>query len=267
MERFAGKLKSVDCSEDMMLEFNDDAAFEYAKDVWDWVNNDVNNSFIMVTSKYLLATGLDTTNQYLLDYAGCADDMERLPFVVSNMRYDEAQNKAFLTADLREWEEIAHSYTLNVGNMPLTPTHRMMMERSLVPRGPDFALDLTSNYDKNLFSATLGGWTTSVDAVVKTAGSLNVDFDIDVSWLKIKSAAMTVQPENVAASIQLALTEEGTLAEAYSWEKTIITIPIEGISIAKIVKIGAFLDVDVGFTSKYLRSRTRDNANWYFPIQ
>jgi hypothetical protein len=38
MERFADQLKSVQCAEDMMLEFIDDAAFEYAKDVWNWVN-------------------------------------------------------------------------------------------------------------------------------------------------------------------------------------------------------------------------------------
>jgi hypothetical protein len=76
MERFSGKLKSVRCAEDMMLEFTDDAAFAYAKEVWNWVNQDVNNSFIMVTN-----------------YAGCADDMERLPFVVSNIRYDEDANK------------------------------------------------------------------------------------------------------------------------------------------------------------------------------
>lgn len=231
MERFAGKLKSVQCAEDMMLEFIDDAAFQYAKDVWNWVNQDVNNSFIMVTN-----------------YEGCADDMERLPFVVSNMRYDEAQNKAYLTADLMEWEEVLHSYTLNVGHMPLTPNHRMLMERGLVPRGPDFSMDLTSGFDKNLFSATVGGWTTSVDAVVRTVGSLDVDFDLDVDWLKLKSASMTITPEDVAASIQLALSEHGTLAQAYSWQKTIISIPIEGIEIAKVVKLGAFLDVDVGFT-------------------
>ncbi|KAF2735733.1 hypothetical protein EJ04DRAFT_575886 [Polyplosphaeria fusca] len=231
MEQFSGKLKSVNCAEDMMLEFINDAAFEYAKVVWNWVNQDVNNSFIMVTN-----------------YAGCADDMERLPFVVSNIRYDEVANKAFLTADLREWEEIAHSYTLNVGHMPLTPVHRAMMERGILQRSPDLTMNLGSSFDQNLFSTTVGGWTTSVDAVIRTAGSLNVDFDIDVSWLHIKSASMTVNPVDVAASIQLALTESGTLSSAWSWQKTIISIPIEGIEIAKVVKLGAFLDVDVGFT-------------------
>jgi phage anti-repressor protein len=109
-------------------------------------------------------------------------------------------------------------------------------------------MSLVSAYDKNLFSTTVGGWTTSVDATIRTVGSLNVDFDVDVSWLKLKSAAMTINPEGVAASMQLALTEKGTLSKAYNWQQTVLSIPIQGITIAKVVKLGAFLDIDVGFT-------------------
>lgn len=231
MEHFADKLKSVQCAEDMMLEFIDDEAFEYVKDVWNWVNQDTNNTFIMVTN-----------------YEGCADDMERLPFLVSNVRYDEEANKAYLTADLKEWEDVARTYTLKISNMPLTPMHRMLMARGLLPRDTDFSMDLTSGFDANLFSKTIGGWTTSVDAVVRTVGSLNVDLDLDVNWkLDLTAASMAISPENVAASIQLALTEKGTLAEGFAWQDTIISIPIRGIEILKF-KIGAFLDVDVGFT-------------------
>ncbi|KAF2006759.1 hypothetical protein P154DRAFT_600887 [Amniculicola lignicola CBS 123094] len=231
MERFAGKLKNVQCNEDMMLEFNNKEDFEYARGVWNWVNDDVNNTFIMVTN-----------------YEGYADDMERLPFLVSNIRYEPATFKAYLTAEVKEWEQFAHSYTLNVGHMPLTPTHRLLMERGVIPRAADFTMSLAASYDKNLFSTTVGGWTTSVDAVIRTAGSLAVDFDVDVSWLKLKSASMTINPVDVAASIQLVLTEKGTLSRPYNWQKTIISIPINGITIAKVVKLGAFLDVDVGFT-------------------
>ncbi|KAF2471053.1 uncharacterized protein BDR25DRAFT_154353, partial [Lindgomyces ingoldianus] len=177
------------------------------------------------------------------NYEGCADDKERLPFIVSNIKYDDAHFKAHLTADQKDWEEVAHSYTLNVGHMPLTPVHRLLMERELLPRGPDFTMSLASSYDKNLFSTTVGGWTTSVDATIRTAGSLNVDFDVDVSWFSLSSASMTISPQDVAASIQLALSESGTLSKAYSWQKTVVRIEI-----AKVVKLGAFLDVDVGFT-------------------
>lgn len=232
MERFASKLKSVQCAEQMVLEFIDDEAFEYAKDVWNWVNQDVNNTFVMVTN-----------------YAGCADDMERLPFLVSNIRYDEAANKAYLTAQLKDWEDVARSYTLKISNMPLTPMHRMLMSRGVFPRDTDFSMSLVSGFDANLFSKTVGSWTTSVDAVVRTVGSLNVDFDVDVNWrLKLTKASMVITPENVAASIQLALTEKGTLREGFAWQDTIISIPIRGVEFLKKFKLGAFLDIDVGFT-------------------
>lgn len=58
MERFDNTLESVDCSEAMMLEFVNKAAFEDAKSQWNWVSDDVNNSFVMVTN-----------------HEKCADDM------------------------------------------------------------------------------------------------------------------------------------------------------------------------------------------------
>ena len=165
MERFAGKLKSVNCGEDMVLEFLDKTAFEYDQSVWNWVNQNVNNTFIMVTN-----------------YEGCADDMERLPFEVSNIAYDHDTNTAYLAADLKEWKEVAHSYTLHVGQVPLTPVHRMMMERGVMPRATDFTLNLASSYERNLFARTMGDWSTSVDASLRTTGKINVDFDLDVDW-------------------------------------------------------------------------------------
>lgn len=231
MERFAGQLKSVQCTENMVLEFINDEAFEYAKSVWSWVHQGVNNTFVMVTN-----------------YEGCADDMERLPFVVSEITYDEENNKAYLNAEVKEWQEVAHSYTLHLGHMPLTPVHRMLMKKGVMPRAVDFTMSLESSFDQNLFSGTFGGWTTSIDATVSTTGTLNVEFDLDIDWFNIQSASFTVNPDDVSASLELALTEKGTLLEAYGWQETIVSFPIQGIEIAKIVKIGAFLNVDVGFT-------------------
>jgi hypothetical protein len=70
-----------------------------------------------------------------------------------------------------------------------------------------------------------------------------------VNWrLKLTSASIAITPENVAASIQLALTEKGTLREGFAWQDTIISIPIRGVEFLKKFKLGAFLDIDVGFT-------------------
>jgi hypothetical protein len=135
----------------------------------------------------------------------------------------------------------------------------MLMARGIMKREADFTFGLTGGYDQRLFEATKGGWSTSVDAVVRTVGSLNVDFDIDVDWFSLDSASMTVNPEGVAASLQLALSAEGTLREAYPWKETVISIPVQGINIKKIIKLGAFVDVDVGFTMEEWAGTARAN--------
>lgn len=227
MERFNGMLKSVVCSDQMMLQFKDGPSFEYAQGVWNWVNQDVNNTFIMVAN-----------------YEGCGPEAERQPFLVSNIVYDPLDFKAYLTADQKTWTEIAHTYTLNLGHLPIYSSSRRLSIRD----DPDFSMSLASSFDHNLFSTTVAGVDMSVDCVLRTAGQLNVDINIDVSWFKVSSAKMTISPEDVAASIDIALSESGTLSHAYSWQKTVISIPVEGIEIAGVVKLGAFLDVDVGFT-------------------
>jgi hypothetical protein len=71
MERFEDKLKSVDCSEDMMIEFVDKATFDHVKSSWNWVSDDVNNTFVMVTN-----------------HAKCADDMVCTTAVANRMELE-----------------------------------------------------------------------------------------------------------------------------------------------------------------------------------
>ncbi|KAH7113261.1 hypothetical protein B0J11DRAFT_595533 [Dendryphion nanum] len=224
-ERFAKKLKSVNCgaNKDLTLEFNDQSALDEAKNSWNWVNRNPNNTFVLVTN-----------------HKSCSPDEERVPYVIHDIKYDGSV--AHLTAELKEWEEVAHSYTLHVGHVPLNNNHRMLMERA------DFAMNLATSYNKNLFSKTIGAWSTTVDLNLATYGKLNVDFNIDVSLLKIKSASVSIQPAGVGASAELAVGLSGQLTSAFTWQNTIISIPVQGIEIAKIVKLGAFLDVEASFT-------------------
>jgi hypothetical protein len=143
--------------------------------------------------------------------------------------------------------------------MPLTPQHRMLMERGVMKRESDFTFGLEGGYDQRLLEATQGAWTASVDAVVRTVGDLNVDFDIDVDWWKLDSASMSVSPEGLAASLQLALSAEGTLREAYSKQKNVISVPVQGVNLKGFIKLGAFVDVDVGFTMEEWAGTARAN--------
>lgn len=224
-ERFANKLKTVNCGQnkDLTIEFNDQASLEEAKAEWNWVNRNTKNTFVLVTN-----------------HKGCSPDEERVPYVIHDIKYDGAT--AHLTAEPKEWEAVAHSYTLHVGHIPLNNNHRALMERA------GFAMNLASSYNKNLFSKTIGAWSTTVDLNLATYGKLNVDFDIDVSLLKIKSASITLSPQGVGASAELAVALNGQLTSAFTWSNNIISIPVTGIEIAKIVKLGAFLDVEFAFS-------------------
>ncbi|CAG8977732.1 hypothetical protein HYALB_00012167 [Hymenoscyphus albidus] len=227
MEKFDGMLNSVDCSENMMLEFKDNATFTYAKQAWNWVSDDVNNTFVMVAN-----------------YDGCGDDQERQPYLINDIHFDPNTYKVYLEADQKEWEEVAKTYTFNMGYKPIMNSTVALAKRD----DPDFTMSLASHFNKNLFATKVSGVDLSVDCVdCGIVGRMLVDFDLEVHLLHAPKATMKVSPQDVVATMQLALTASGTLAKEYSWDKNLVSIPIEGIKVGKFAKIGAFLDVDVGF--------------------
>jgi hypothetical protein len=228
MDRFTGMLNAVDChAESMMLQFNSNDSFNSARHSWNWVSDAVNNTFVLIAN-----------------YDGCGPDQERQPFLVNDLRFVEANFTVFLEAQQKEWEDVAKTYSFNMGYRP--PLNSSV----LAPRDdPDFVMSLASNFNRNLFSTTIDGIDLSVDCVnCGTSGKLNVDFDLDVNVFSDSHLAMKVSPQDVAAFLQLRLSASGTLAKEYRWEKNLISIPIEGVKVGSFAKIGAFLDVDVGFT-------------------
>ncbi|KAF2762813.1 hypothetical protein EJ05DRAFT_506488 [Pseudovirgaria hyperparasitica] len=225
MERFRSLLKSVDCDKSMSLTFYDNSTFAYATKAWEWVNDFKERQFVIIA-----------------DDKRCAPEEQRQPWVVSEVHFDYKNFKIFMTAEQRGWEEIASTYSLSVGHKPLED-HRLDIRDE-----PDLEIGLRSDFSRQLFSTTISGIDLAVDCSnCGTTGSLDVDFDVDVSWFKLQSASMTLQPRDVAAFLELGLSAQGTLGQPYSWQKNLVSIPIQGFSIAKILKVGAFLDVDVGF--------------------
>jgi hypothetical protein len=229
MEKFAGLLKSVDCSNNpLVLEFKDNATFTSAKQSWSWVSQDVNNTFVLVAN-----------------YEGCGPDGERQPYLVNNITFDPEYFKIFLEAQQKEWQDVAKTYSFNMGYRPSLNSSN---SSAMAKRDEDFTLSLASNLDRNLFSKEVNGIDLSLDCVhCGTSGSLLVDFHLDVDWFDT-TVIMKVSPQEVAAYLQLALSAQGTLSNEYNWQDTIISIPIEGIEAGSFAKIGAFLEVDVGFT-------------------
>ncbi|KXX79947.1 Proteoglycan 4 [Madurella mycetomatis] len=224
MERFESLLKSVACGKPLVLEFIDADSFEQASSLWNWVNDDVNNTFVLVSDR-------------------CGDDGDRQPFLVSDIRFEPESFKAYLDAVPKEWVDVAKTYSLHIGYVPNLETN----ETNLVKRGPDFTMNLASNFNRNLFKQKVSGVDLSVDCTrCGTQGRMLIDFDLDVGFHKPR-LSMKINPKDVAAFLQLSMSAEGKLSKAWQWEKTLVSIPIQGIKISKIGKIGAFLEVEVGF--------------------
>ena len=104
MEKFDGLLTHVECNQQgLSLTFEDDASFAHAQRVWDWVNGADNHTFLMVVGK-----------------GDCGNNPRRLPYLISSLAYDEEHNIAKLKATTGEWKDLAHTYELRVGSVPMS---------------------------------------------------------------------------------------------------------------------------------------------------
>jgi hypothetical protein len=101
LQKFKGLLRSVECTrESIDFRFKDDTTLEYAKTTWDWVNAAENHTFVLVA-----------------DTGDCGWNEHRLPFIVSNLHFNEQETAAHLTAKASTWQDAIHTYSLQVGSL------------------------------------------------------------------------------------------------------------------------------------------------------
>jgi hypothetical protein len=223
MEKFNTMLKSVDCRNGLSLTFKDDATFAYAKKVWDWVNGADNHTFVMVAGP-----------------GECGNNTNRIPFVVSSLKFDEEANNAQLTASKGEWKTVAHSYDLVVGNVPSGTLQRR------VDVSKDLSIDASSQFP---FSVSLGSGSLTAGLACtncSTTGKFNMQLKASVHLFKDDELSVTVAPQDVSAIAQVKLTATADITGSLSKDFEIIKIPIDGITIPKILDLGPFLTVSVG---------------------
>jgi hypothetical protein len=226
MNRFAKHLQDVDCRDpDLKLDFKDEHSFEAAKKSWHWVNENAEHHFYMIT-----------------DYAGCGPENERQPYSVTGVHYDEKKFVAYLTARAVEWEDIAHTYHLKVGHVPVNAYNRLARRFS-----GSASLSTASTFNGDWFKAEANGLTVTAGCVdCSTTGQVNFEFELDVGLKGINDASIKVSPEDVSATMELGVTTEGHMNTGWGWEKTLVSIPLQGVSLGRFVKIGGFFDVDAG---------------------
>lgn len=225
MEKFYGMLKSVNCTDQgMTLAFKDDATFAYAQRVWDWVNGADNHTFVMVAG-----------------VGDCEWNRHRQPFNVSTIAYDEDKNIARLKAKPTDWKLIAHSYDLDVGHVKMTDTRLPARDLS-----KDLSLDVSSAFPFSI-KLTKNGLSSALEcATCTTSGKINIELKVSQTLFVPTGASIKISPQGVSAKAELKVTESGNLTDPFGWEKPILRIPLNSITIPGIVNIGPNLVVSVG---------------------
>ncbi|KAF2711379.1 hypothetical protein K504DRAFT_531975 [Pleomassaria siparia CBS 279.74] len=227
MERFDGMLTATECNADnIALTFEDDATFLYAQQVWDWVNGADNHSFVMIAGA-----------------GDCGKDTKRTPFVISTIQYDEVANKAVLAAEKSSWEKIAHTYELTVGSVSANTTTTDIVKRNVDKQvSADFVHDLPFS-----LSVSANGLSGSIACTnCSTAGAFDMEYTIKQKLFVPVGAHMKLKPRGVSAIAQVKLTGSGTAKSAITKLFTLLSIPINALSIPGVFELGPFLTVSVG---------------------
>ena len=196
----------------MTLTFEDDATFAYAQRVWDWVNGADNHTFLMVAGK-----------------GDCGDNPHRVPYLVSSIKYDEKKNIAHLTAETGEWKDLAHSYELHVGSVPMTDDFRLR-KRDYTK---DASIDLSADFGWKTKVKTGNVFVEVVCDPCGTVGKVNFEFIIKTK-LKIPTGLeFRMSPQGLKAQAGLYLNTATNFGVKTNIKKRwdIAKIPLAGVSI------------------------------------
>ncbi|ORX98824.1 hypothetical protein BCR34DRAFT_593078 [Clohesyomyces aquaticus] len=221
LDRFKPLIASSVCLDtSITISFKDTTAFAAAKKQWEWVNNAESHSFILV-----VGTG------------DCGWNTQRQPFLVTSFKYDESNQSLHLDAAPRNWQEIIHTYKLNVGTLHnssviSSPAKRYHSE-SPIPfdwllRSNQLKIDLDQG-ETILFDCDPCG----------TEGSFLFNIDLDVEYFIPVRADLSLFTSRVSATITPKFSFSISLSEKKElWKKEFGPFPIDAILIPGILTLG-----------------------------
>ena len=93
ISNFRYLLKSIQCTNSSVaLTFNDNGAYSYSKNAWQWVNVEKNNTFVLVAGK-----------------DDCEWNPVRQPFIISMITFDDADKTVNLRGNASTWKNVVHT--------------------------------------------------------------------------------------------------------------------------------------------------------------
>jgi len=102
LELIDDMVQSVSCPSDgvgqFKIQFAEEADFDDAQDIWQWVNQAAENSFVLIVGA-----------------GGCGWNEGRVVYDVASLAYDDSRETAVLNVKRTSWKEAAHTFDLTVG--------------------------------------------------------------------------------------------------------------------------------------------------------
>ncbi|KAK6352334.1 hypothetical protein TWF730_009163 [Orbilia blumenaviensis] len=144
LENFDDLTESIVCTggdQEITLKFKTRDGMNAAIAAWDWVNDKEADYFTLITHHH---------------HTGCGPDEERMPYKVTDVKYDETNLKAVLTKEKASWDETLRTFDMTID----TVDHPM---KNLDKRF--LGVDLTSPF-RSLARSVCGGKSGTCSTIV-----------------------------------------------------------------------------------------------------
>ncbi|KAH6851108.1 hypothetical protein B0I37DRAFT_373216 [Chaetomium sp. MPI-CAGE-AT-0009] len=247
----------------LKLQFLEEADFNDAQDIWQWVNQGADNHFLL-----------------LVGAGACGWNAERIPYNVTGLVYNDEHETAVLQVQRTTWKQAAHTFDLTMGhaavpaNPPSTNTTKAARSAAIsnltpattttnknnnplsaaaLSLSPAFTIPLTTNLTSpSPISFTLPDpappLTFSATCLAcHTSGSLAVQAHFSARWFELTAASVQVSlPENLTATAVLGLSLKGDVVEPVAHSIPLFELAPGGVSIPGIITLGPTVGVSLG---------------------
>ncbi|KAF3909904.1 hypothetical protein ABW21_db0209532 [Orbilia brochopaga] len=251
MEKFDKLVRKISCQEgQIILGFNDDAAMKYAINAWDWINEKEKDYFFLIAN-----------------HNGCSQDMQRSPYRVDEVHYDEKSFTTTLSTKAIAWESVATDFDISLSSANM-PRGRRVRKRTQTA-------DVTKRGFWDLINFKLGKsvyWDLSVGdvdggrrAIFKDpmhefsnlevhcvgcylSGGIEIAGFIKVVKGSVQQLYIGAKPKNLHGKLEIETFIRADLPDpGLKWDMNLFELGIPGLSIPGILTLGPSLQYQVGF--------------------
>ncbi|KAJ5367900.1 uncharacterized protein N7496_007660 [Penicillium cataractarum] len=207
MEKFQPLLRSTECTnKSMTMDFKDERSYQYGQRLWQWVNDADERRFVLVAGN-----------------GHCGWNQHRLPFVVSNVLFNDAKNMISVIGYVSDWKTVAHTYELFVGGHP--SSEKRDIDKT-------FSLDFNHALPLSSKSFSMGDFKFTYDCDdCGTKGEFEFQFELKTELFIPTGVSMTLSPQGVSANFNPRLGLSANFTGTKTDEMELGKIPIDGLTI------------------------------------